>query len=795
MLTRSIELDGVATEPDRDVDVLSVYTASASLAVAAGAFGTLMAAIEDLSARQRLLGAAGALATSAFGLAALSRPVELASLLRQRLLPSALPFLGLAGIAASGSTRSPMFYPGLILTGFGGGRLGRPPADLREPGASSVLGAAVACCYLANAALAHRRKPAGGNGGLRWNAGAAPLFFAAATVGGELGDVALAARRVERARARDRCTLHAAGERGRGALRDVAAQVGETATELEQTLLRIATYHRSQQRPSARDVQTAVQTVRSDIQHHLLGPLLVAAANDEPLELARTLDAILDVYRDGWREQSVAIELDSRLPAGLKLDARATSVLVRATKVALDNAYRHQRHRLSAIELELRLSDGRVRLTVGDDGGAEHAPQPEDWGTGLTETLAHVRSVGGELALNPGPCGLRLRVDVPASASAASIAEPPVSLDGRIEASLSRCARVLRPAAWLNGLSCCLSARSRRAQAASALLFSSLVAVDRIWNRRDPRDRRRAAAILPAVSLLWPVGGLPPTGWGGLELIAQGARGESEQVLALGALTSAGTAVAAWRARRGLARARIVENLAFPVVCTASGIAAAYGRRLLRRAERESLGLRERAELIERLGRAVRLYHELIKPLRNSPAWYDEEIVESADGQRLLELSGRIDELTQQLLALIAEADPIRELHEQLQLRLQPTVVTVAGVRPVWTSERSREAGVERAREHLAVVALADELADWLLSCYPPKLDGSARLRRLRIELEPLDERDMCISLRTDPACGRRDGDPSALQAALARIAGRIQEGVQPAVLAFTLPATALAGT
>jgi hypothetical protein len=134
-------------------------------------------------------------------------------------------------------------------------------------------------------------------------------------------------------------------------------------------------------------------------------------------------------------------------------------------------------------------------------------------------------------------------------------------------------------------------------------------------------------------------------------------------------------------------------------------------------------------------------------------------------------------------------------LREQLQLRLAPAAVTVSGVRPVWTSERAREAGVERAREHLAVVALADELADWLLWRHAPKLDGSPRLKRLCIELEPLGEQEMRVSLLTDPDGSRRHGgDLSALEAALARIPGRIETGARPGALALALPATALAG-
>jgi type III secretion system FlhB-like substrate exporter len=628
---------------------------------------------------------------------------------------------------------------------------------------------------------------------LLWNLGVAPLFVAAAAVGGELGDVALAARRVERTRERDRATLDAAGGDGQHELRRVAERVSETATEVERALLRIAAAHRSREHVVAREVRTAVAEVRGGIEHHLLGPALVAAANERPLDLTRTLRGICDLYRNGWGESGAAIAFSSRPASGLQLDARVTSVLVRATKVALDNVYEHQQGALLRVTVELASDPRAVTLRIADDGGADCAPAPEQWGTGLTETLAQVRELGGELTLERSGAGLALSVVLPAAAGRVP-APTPASLDRRIEDALDRCARWLRPAAWLNGLSCCLLGRSPRGRRAAAASFTGLVAIDRLWNARAPEDCARSAAIVPLVSLLWPRGGLPATGWTGLELISLGARGRRGHVLALGAVASGGTLLGERRARSTVALARRVENVAFPAVCALSGIAAASARRLLRGAESESVSLRERAELIEHLARAVRLRHEIVKPLRRSPVWYEQGIMESEDGQRLLALSGDVDALARRLLALIAVADPVSELQEHLQLRLDPAPVSVSGMRPVWTAERAREAGVERAREHLAVVALADELADWLLACFPPRLRGVPRLRSLRLQIEPVEEHEVRVALHSEPRPnGRSDPDTRGLRRALERISGRLERASQSGALSFVLPATALA--
>ncbi|HEY5194264.1 MAG TPA: hypothetical protein VIJ39_10390 [Solirubrobacteraceae bacterium] len=791
MLTKPIALDAVQPGADQDAAVLGVYNAGACIAVAAGVFGFYLAGAEEISPRQRVVGSVAALATSAFGVAALSKPVEMTALLRRELSPWALPALGLLGIAGSAPDRSPMLFPGLILTAFGGGRLGPARSHKLERTASLVLGAGAAGGYLSVVMGTQRPWRSGWRRSLLWNIGMAPTFLAAAPLGGELGDLALTTRRLERTRTRDREALHAAAiGAGRGGLRDVARKIGHTAADLEQTLLRLAARHRTSEDSRSSEVEEALEEVRDDIQHHLLGPILVAAANNEPLDLALTLNAILNLYRAGWREEKISITFDSRLPQGLTLDARITGILVRAAKVALDNCYKHQRCPLREIGVRLSLSEGRVVLRIEDDGGVSDPDDPETWGIGLGETLAHVRGVGGELTLLSAKKGLVLTVSLPRKITDPLAAHVPMT--SRIDEALEHCAAVIRPATWFGGVMCLLTARRSRVGVAHALAFNALVGADRLWYRQAPGDPRRARTTLPAISLLWPAGGRPATGWTGLELVALGARGRLSEVTMLGPIVFAITALSARRVRHTLEPGRLRENMTFPLVCAVSGIAAGIGRESLARAEHEALGLRERAELIEQLARAVRLHHDLIKPLRSSAAWYDEGIMESEEGQRLLALSGAIDNLTREMLALIAVADPIRDIQEHLQLRLDPAIVTVEGECPTFVCGAAAETAVSRAREHLAVVALADELADRMLARYPPRLSGRSRLRRLHVHIVALDNRNMRVSVRPAPPEARADHDLGAFEAVLARLPGRLIDGFERGGLTFTVPATAL---
>jgi hypothetical protein len=792
MLTTPIELDAVSVDPDQDMDVLGVYTAGGYIAMAAGGFGLVMALFEDLPRPRRRLALAATFATTLFGARHILEPVEVAAVLRRRLSPPTLPVLGMFALAVSGAERSPMFYPSLVLTGFGGGRLGRARFARAKPNHSALFATAATAVYPLVAVGARLLKKESLDRRLLWNLGASPLYVAFAAVGGELGDLALAVRRIERTRKRDKDALHAPAHGSRLSMSQTARELRRSASELEQTLLRIAAPRRSRTDPFSREVQAAVEDIRGEIQHHQLAPLLVAAANEEPLALIPTLDAVLDIYREGWREEGVSIVFHPHLPAGTTVHPRVTGALARATKVALDNSHDHQIKTLTTIDTHLTLDPhGDLTLRICDDAGGS-PPSAGRWGTGISETHAHMRTMGGTVALFPAARGVELVVRVPSHPPAPDPLEG-LQIGSRIDDLLLRCARTIRPATWLNGLTCCLTGPNRRSGVAHAALFTALVAADRAWRSRRPNDPWRARSIVPAVSLLWPAGARPTTGWAGLEIVSLGAFGRGRQAFGVGMLALACTTLSATRVRGTVEKARLAENIAFPLVCTASGVAAAYARRLLEEAERDSLGLRERAELIELLARAIRLHHDLIKPLRRSHAWYEENIMQSADGQRLIELSGHIDALTRQLLGRIVVADPIADLRDHLQLRLAPTALTIGGTRPRLTPRQASTPAVERARRHLAFVALADELADHVLAISTPTIGGAPRLEALHLDISPLDDSEMRVSLQPHPCDTQFAHATPALEGAVERLSGRLMPRRPEDTLTFALPAIALA--
>ena len=126
MITRPIEINATRFGSDRDRAVLGVYQGGTLAAALGGVFGLYMTREMDLTRRERVVGGAGAIVTIGLGISAAAAPVQLAALLRRRVPPWALPAFGLVSIAGSGTARSPMFFPAVMLTALGGGRLGPP---------------------------------------------------------------------------------------------------------------------------------------------------------------------------------------------------------------------------------------------------------------------------------------------------------------------------------------------------------------------------------------------------------------------------------------------------------------------------------------------------------------------------------------------------------------------------------------------------------------------------------------------------------------------------------------------
>jgi len=794
VLTRPIEISSASPGADRDVAVLGVYQAGGLVAGAAGVFGLVMSLTDDLPRRHRILGGTAALATSGLALGAVRSPVRLTALVRRELNAWTLPAGALASIALSGADRSPMFFPGLILIAIGGGRVGRTRLRAPRRTLSAAMGATAGISYLATVLLTRRPWQSGMTDSLRWSLGMVPAFLASAPIGGELGDLALSLRRVERMRARDRAAIDAAAAAGSGSLRGLSRRISETSRDLERTLMKIASADRSRAERQDSDVQLAIESIRTELRHHQLAPLLIAAANGEALDLGATLDGMLSMYRTAWQSDGIALSLSYGLPADMAIDARSTGALLRAAKVALDNSFKHQlAGRLTRVQVDVRSDHQSIRMTIADDGGAEVAPPESEWKTGLRETNALVKGLGGQMEHELAPKGLRVAVSLPLHPAAPPQLTSAAPVHKQVDAAVNRCGAIMRPANWLAGVQCLLTANDRKAGSRYGFAFSALVAADRLWARRAPGDRRRPRTVLALMGALWPAGGRPASGWIGMELILQGVLSDGWELALETGIATAASAVAAWRVRDTVERARRIENLLFLLVCFTCGAIGRYARARLVRSEREVLSLRERAGMIEELGRSIGYQHDVIKNLQASPAWYDDGIMESADGQRLLVLCALLDDLTQELIGSIGVSDPVRDIHAHLQLRLDPTAVVVTGEQPVADGDEDRDrSSVQRAREHLGVVTLADEIADRILRRFPPRLSGHPRLERVHVHMSPISESEMRVAMRPIPPASRPEGDLDGLVSALGQVAGDLIDGHEDGGFTFTIPASAI---
>jgi hypothetical protein len=788
MQTRKIELIGHSGSADRDRGVLGVYQGALIVAAAGAAFGARTAIASELTPNQRKLSIGAAASVVAASIAGVIEPVPVVHFLRRSSPPWLLPGAAIVSIAATGAEHSPMFFPGLLLTGFGGGRLG--PTRLRRSHrtASLALGAGASLSYLAAVISSAKPWRYGVSAQLQWAFGMVPTFLIAPLVGGEIGDLALSLRRLERMRRRDRKSLEVALED----LPAIAANVATAAGQLEAALLRIAVHHpvTIERRD---DMHAALEGIRGGVAAHTLAPLLVAAANEEPLDLRATLDTMLDTYRAGLHASNISISLIIDLPLHRTFHPRWTGALVRAAKIAVDNSYRHQSaNRLRTITVKVCERSGRVELSVCDDGGGK-PPREASWGTGLRELYALIHSLSGSMTLRAAESGVELCVALPASTVAPSRDDVAVPVAERVDTVIRHCLEIVRPVTWIGGIACLAYPRARLGIGAAAT-FTAMAIIDRTWSRRTPESRVRARVTQTAISLLWPRHARPASGWTGLSLIDTGMRFDTPELLAQTALMLAGYLISAVRVRKHAQAGLVEEAFTFTAFCAATGYIAAFAQRRLAKAEAGVLGIRERTAMLEQLGRSVYYRHEIISNLRASEAWYGEGISDSEDGQLILALIAILDDLTLQLLGTLTHIDPIRELKEHLEVRLDPVNVTVTGSQPVrrFIGAPGEDLAVRRARQQLALARVADEIADGCLAHYPPGLNGKSNLERVHIHLSTHGESEMMVSVRPIPPSKARVGDLAGLQYALAQLAGEIVNGYDDAGLLFTVPADAL---
>ena len=200
----------------------------------------------------------------------------------------------------------------------------------------------------------------------------------------------------------------------------------ELRTPLARIIAEVELLERRERSPQARADAYAAIARSADQMSEILETLMAAARADAGLGAGRSeLAPTLQSLRRRWEESAgpVALELDtgdSRLVAGVDRE-----VVERILSPLLENGRRHARSR---VRIDARTTDGRLIVTVADDGpgipddARERIFEPgvrlgdgESGGAGLGLSLARrlARAAGGDVTAQPAPRGALVRVDLP----------------------------------------------------------------------------------------------------------------------------------------------------------------------------------------------------------------------------------------------------------------------------------------------------------------------------------------------------------------------------------------------
>lgn len=715
-------------EGDRDPHVMRPHQGSAALIAGAGAFGVLMTVIErDLRPRERVVAALGSAGVAAVGGYGMYAPQGLASIVRSMPAPVP-PIASLIALAFSSAANSPMYFPAVTMTA-----VGASPLDFDR---SKRFGEAIGVTYLGIVAVTSARR-LGRDPQLWWNFGMFSAFRAAAAVGALTGRLALDVRSLERARQRDqdlidRSTVPA------GELGAFSAEARVVAAELDRLLLNAA----------RRTFGDDTDTVRADLgaarnatHHFQLAPTLIAAAGQEKVALAESVEEVIETYRRHVLGEDAEIRLRCDLSAAAAVNARSAEAVLVTLKRALDNAVLSP-GTVRRIDVRV-LTDDVIRLEVEDDGGGR-APREGEWGTGLTESFARCDELDGHLSVGDGARGVLVRAAVPFVPPPAADEEAGRIVIERADGALDRIVVELRRATVWQGIACLACAGSWRRRAGGIAAFLAVAGSERIVPER--RGPLRGALEDAACGLVWPSDARPASGWIGTQLIAEAVRHRRYPWLQTAAATAA-LGVSARSHGRDADPARLRENLIFPFLCSVLGAAIMRARRKLAEAEAETISLRQRAEFVESLTPATARFHDVLKPLKRSGMWlrhFDDDT-----GARLQALSEEFTTLTEALRQLITVPDPLADLQEHLLVRLAPIEVTVSGVQPVMEETRERKRLLDRARAFTELIRLADDIADQLLDEHPRDALGRSSLRLVHLHVE-VDAEDHVV-LHVEP--------------------------------------------
>ncbi|MBC2879436.1 MULTISPECIES: sensor histidine kinase [Streptomyces] len=171
-------------------------------------------------------------------------------------------------------------------------------------------------------------------------------------------------------------------------------------------------------------------TLKSELVRRLIPvrPEQAMAEADEVLAVARQsladVRTVVSGYRDLCLEDEIASARSVLSSAGIALyvecapgsvGPEADTVLATVLREAVTNLLRHSKARHCTLSVT-RTSDGRVRLTVRNDGAAAaHRDPSPDGGSGLGNLTARLEAIGGRLRYGHGENGtFRLTAEAPA---------------------------------------------------------------------------------------------------------------------------------------------------------------------------------------------------------------------------------------------------------------------------------------------------------------------------------------------------------------------------------------------
>lgn len=769
---------------DSDPETLATYEAGGGGLLVMGLLSAAAVPIQPgLSKRQRAVAALWTGSTIALGAAARWRPVAFARFTQDHTEMTATSLLagGSVAIALGGGYRSPAYTASVATTTLGAAFVGKKGASYGGIGSAAYAAACIAT------ARPWRPDPPS----LWWNAGVVTAFWAAGRIGSVLGELALSLRSLEAARRRDRELLDRVGDgsSNRVRLELHARAVAKAAERLRNGINGLLAGAKREGLTNPEMTKAAAADL--DGLHHLLTAPMLIAGSTTP-QLAGGLAAQVAQLINTRDDPGATVTLDIGDASPTAVDPRTSGTLLEVLKRGLDNAVEAGRGRV-AIHVSLGFTEGSVQMAIEDDAGGP-APAEAEWGFGLRASRRSVHELGGELSLANAPAGVIVRVDVPAVP--ADDPDEEASTASRVDRAAAAVLRTARFATLIQSSTQAVDGQTPRRAVKRLVRLWAVIGVGEVAARLKPAQARwavPAAAIVASVSL--PGRGQPASLPWASTLCAYHAYRVAE-VDAVPVIATLGSIVV------GDPRYAFTEDLkftlvdrTFPLVCAAIGAAAGRARSRVDAREQELGLMADRLALIGAVARPLATQHDVLKQLSKTRGWNE---------LRQLERAGRLPErgellaAEQELLAvgsqlermLVVPTPTLELLLAQLRLQLAPVPVemNIESNSVLPEGRRHSAWALDRSRDRLWMVQLADEVAELVRREVPPSVTGRRQLRRVNVALA-FEEHFVRITIRPIPMSLRgAPAGPGNINRIAGKLDGRLIEGYSDSVIALNVP-------